>query len=91
MLAMHTNANNSGIAPPQMVERFKAIETLAMFDLWQITADVVRGEWTGRIKSPDQLARELAELCPNVLDDFDSVAKFAKSLKVGGEFQLWWD
>ena len=86
-----TNGSNYDIGSKKIIAELKAIEKTNRFVLTGAGADRVSGKFLGKVKDAEALAKRIAKLAPDVVNEgTETVKRLEELLKEDGRFQLWW-
>ena len=92
LIVMQTNGANSDLMPEDIIQWLKKLEARHPFEIDGIGYDFLEGRFHPPIKKPKELADELYEFCPDIVDQgTGTVQRLANELKRTGKLFLWWD
>ena len=90
--AFELNGANVGLDTAAIVAWWKEREQRLPVRFTGVTSDTLLGSWRSPPTDPEGLARELYELCPDVVDQgFGDEERLALHLAQSATFRLWWD
>lgn len=89
---MQTSAANHDLSPTDIIRWLQALEKRQPFLLNGIGRDFLEGWFTSKPTNADELAKDIYEFCPDVVDQgTETVKRLAAELRKTKRLFLWWD
>ena len=88
---MQTSDPNGGRTTAEIAAWLRELERRQPVKLSGIGRDFLAGEFTTPIVNSRKLAKDLADICPDLLDSCPSIAMIANELRKTKMLFLWWD
>ena len=92
LLAMQTNGQNYDLMPQDVVAWLRKLEGEQPFAITSAGFDFLGGKFLSKIAKPAELAKQMYEFCPDIVDQgAGDVKALAAELRKSGTLYFWWD
>lgn len=89
---MGTNGLNQGVTPEKLIKKIDRWNQMYQLQLTGAAYDWCEFKIVGKVEDWHQLAKEIYEFCPDVVDQgTGSVGELEQELKLQNKIFLWWD